>query len=476
MLEIFSLRPARPGSSTSLPHPARSRALAVLTLSLLAALVAAPATALTAAAAPTTSVGVPTTSVGVPTTDVAESTAATGAAYRAVAPRRVVSGQGIGAGKTVTIRIPDVPAGATAVQLNVTASRASAVSYMSLCAAGTPLADCRATSALNPRPGIDTPGSAVVALGGAAGDQVTVYNNAGSLRFSVDVHGFYVPPTTTDGVFTSRVPSRALDRTFGSREWQTLTLRDVPVGATAVAVNVTSSRFSTVSYVSACPAGQDRAVCSGSSVNNAAPGIDRANAAVVKLGGTSSNQIQVYNNAGPGRVVVDVTGFFVKGGSAGKGTYVPVAPQRAMSFQPMSAGQTRTLTAPAVPAGAKAAVVNVTTTRTTGTSYLSACPAGTALASCKAASVKNPAAGRDIANSAMLKLGGSRGDQITFYNNAASTSLIVDVVGYFVGEAPVTGTVPNPPAPAPAPATTSAKPDASNTGVRPGSDLRVHRG
>ncbi|HEY3436409.1 MAG TPA: hypothetical protein VGK35_01860, partial [Actinotalea sp.] len=84
--------------------------------------------------------------------------------------------------------------GATAVALNLTATGASAVTYVSACPGGTPTSTCRLTSAFNPTPAADTSNNALLQLGGPNHDQVLLYNNAGSLSLFADVLGYFVPP------------------------------------------------------------------------------------------------------------------------------------------------------------------------------------------------------------------------------------------------------------------------------------------
>lgn len=383
------------------------------------------------------------------TLPVAAAVAPTDSVYLPVTPQRVLAFAPLGPGSTHTLRVPGVPAGATAVALNVTATgvRDTASTYVSACAAGTPLATCRSTSAFNPAAGEDTPAAVLVALGGASGDEVTFYNDTGSILLVADLQGFYVP-AGPGSAYSPVAPRRVLSfQPMGPADALTLTLPDVPAGATAVALNLTSVGASTSSYVSACPAGQSLADCTTSSVLNPFPGRDLANFAVVKLGGPAGDQVTLYNNAGTVSLVADVAGYFTTaGGAPDAGRFRPVAPVRALAFHRLGAGHWTTLTLPGVPSGATAVAMNVTTTATTTQTFVSTCPGGTALASCVQSSTLNPRAGVDSANNVMLKLGGPYRNQVTFYNNSGATSVIADVQGYFVGTAPTT----DPPVVAPA--------------------------
>lgn len=366
-----------------------------------------------------------------------EPAAPAGAAYVPVAPTRVMSRVPMGPASTTTLTIPGVPAGATAVALNVTATAVGSTSYISACATGTPLDTCRATSALNPTPGADTASAVLVALGGPARDQVTLYNNAGTLALIADLQGFYVDGPTGGATFVSQSPARAMDRRFGPAEPFTLTLRDVPAGATAVALNITSSAASRISYISACPQGQALSTCTRSSTLNPLPGRDLANFSVVKLGGAYGTQVTLYNNAGDGRIIADVAGYFVDASQApaGTGRYEAIAPVRALDREPFAAGTVRTLTLADVPVGATAVAMNLTAAGTTGTSYVSACPGGTPVTTCRTTSVFNPARGVDTSNNVMVKLGGPSGNQVLLYNDRSTIALIADVQGYFISSA-----------------------------------------
>jgi hypothetical protein len=111
--------------------------------------------------------------------------------------------------------------------------------------------------------------------------------------------------------------------------------------------------------------------------------------------------------------------------------YHPVTPSRILdtrSGSPM-AGNT-TLDVPVtgvggVPAGALAAVINVTATNTTAASYLTVYPKG---ASRPLASTLNWTAGKTVPNLTELQLG--TGGMLTVYNAFGNTDVIFDVNGY----------------------------------------------
>lgn len=90
-----------------------------------------------------------------------------------------------------------------------------------------------------------------------------------------------------------------------------------------------------------------------------------------------------------------------------------------------------------VPANASAVVLNVTVTEPTAFSFLTAFPAGTQR---PLASNLNFTNGQTIPNSVMVKVG--TGGQISLYNHAGATHVLVDVLGYFGPTSAFTGLSP----------------------------------
>lgn len=445
---------------------ARSRHLAAIALAAMAlgglGAPAATATSATATAPALTNV-------------LATSTATdAGTLYQPTTPRRVLDGARLGAGGTRTITFSDLPAGTRAVSLNVTARNVTGTSYVSACAGTTATEECRKTSFLNPVRGLDTAGTVIAALGGAAGNQVTLYNNAAGVELVADLQGIYVGGSA-GSAYTPTEPRRALsEAVLGPRGVRELHLPDAPTGATAVVLNLTSSKTSVPTFVSACPAGTPLASCTSSSAVNPMPGLDIANRAVVKLGGADGKAVMLYNNAGTTTLHADVHGYFVDLPSAPTyaGRFVPTRPQRVVAFTPLTAGQHMNVTLPSVPAGAIAAAVAVTAPTVDVSSYLSGCPAGSALESCKRTSVLNPRPAADTSNGVFLRLGGAQRTEVMVYNNASTARVVVDLQGYFVAPDPAAlGVLPTNPA---LPSQTAPGPD--NTGVPAGTPLRVHQG
>jgi hypothetical protein len=174
--------------------------------------------------------------------------------------------------------------------------------------------------------------------------------------------------------------------------------------------------------------------------------------AIVKVG--SDGKIAMYNESGLTQVVVDVVGWFPDGSD-----YTGVDPQRLLDTRTGAQGggstidgvfegvgalsQQQTLLLPVVgrgtiPAsGVGAVALNVTVTAPTAANYLTVFPSGVARPT---ASNLNFSAGQTIANMVIAKVGAD--GKIAIFNNAGSTQVLVDVVGWFPTVSEYTGIVP----------------------------------
>ena len=139
-----------------------------------------------------------------------------GSGFTAVSPVRVLDTRvGVGAprakvvaGGAVTLAVPGLPAGATAVTLNVTATNVSGSGFVSVYPAGSARPG---VSNLNVRPGVTVPNLVTVALG--AGNAVTLYSSAGSLDLLADLAGYFTAGAGAG--FTAVSPVRVLDTRSG---------------------------------------------------------------------------------------------------------------------------------------------------------------------------------------------------------------------------------------------------------------------
>ena len=218
-------------------------------------------------------------------------------------------------------------------------------------------------------------------------------------------------------------------------------------GVDAVAVNVTVVSPTASNYVTIYPSGTPKP--NASNINFVA-GQTLPNMAIVKLG--NDGKIAIYNNAGLTQVIVDVVGWFPDGSD-----YTGVDPQRLLDTRScggcdtidglneatgaLSAQQTFLLpvvgrgTIPLTGVGAVA--LNVTVVSPTASNYLTVYPSGAAQPT---ASNLNFTAGQTIANMVIAKVGND--GKIAIFNNAGSTQVLVDVVGWFPTVSEYTGIIP----------------------------------
>lgn len=97
----------------------------------------------------------------------------------------------VAAGSPVTLTVPNLPAGTTAVVLNVTAANLSgtATSYISVCPAAQSSSSCTATSVLNPTPGVPTTNELTVPVD--PDGHIRLFNHSGSVDLIGDVSGYF---------------------------------------------------------------------------------------------------------------------------------------------------------------------------------------------------------------------------------------------------------------------------------------------
>jgi len=209
----------------------------------------------------------------------------------------------------------------------------------------------------------------------------------------------------------------------------------------AVALNVTAITPTASNFVTVYPSGS--ALPTASNLNLTA-GQTIANMVISKVG--SDGAIVLFNNAGVTQFVVDIVGWFPP--ETPPSEYNSIVPQRFLDTRSCSVcltidgqfqgggalapGQSLPLQITgrgAVPAnGVGSVVLNVTVVGSTASNFLTVYPFGSALPT---ASNLNFVAGQIIPNMVIVKLGA--GGRISVFNNAGSTPVIVDVVGWFPG-------------------------------------------
>ncbi|MFF2541112.1 PKD domain-containing protein [Kitasatospora sp. NPDC058063] len=360
----------------------------------------------------------------------------TPAGYTAIAPTRILDTRApgsryprLGPGETMDLDVRNrvsgsagtlVPPGATAVVLNLTATEATADSHLDV---STTPARSNASN-LNFGPGQDVANLVTVPVG--PNGTVVVRNNAGYVHTVADVLGYFTTDST--GRFTSVAPARLLDTRSDAtplvagapRRLQIAGTGGVPAGATSAVLNVTATESASPGFVAVYPGGTQRPAA-GSNLNTA-PGRDIPNQVVVPLGADGS--VEIFTNASSSHLVVDVFGYY---SPDGKGLFTPVVPTRLMDSRnstPFGPFDRRTVDG--VPAGATAAVVNLTATGTTGATHLTAWATGTDK---PGTSNLNATPGLDVPNHATVPVGS--GGRFDIANNAGTTDVVVDLFGYY---------------------------------------------
>ena len=384
--------------------------------------------------------------------------AAAPAAYHALTPARIldtrsatgvpVAGKlGAGAlGLQVAGRGGVPAAGVSAVTLNVTVTEPTAASFLTVWPEG----DARpVASNLNYVPGQTVPNLVTVKLG--AGGRVDLFNNAGAAHVVSDVAGWYGPGDPVfpqpGGTFHALAPTRILDTRSGTGVpapgklglagvlvLQVTGQAGVPdTGVSAVVLNVTVTEPTADSFLTAWPYGDGGPDASNL---NYGPGQTVPNLVVVRVG--SGGKVNLYNFAGSTHVIADVAGWFGTDRTTPAGAYTPVVPARLLDTRsglgasaakvgPGGAIELQVGGRGGIPAGAVTAVVlNVTVTEPTGSSFLTAWPAGDAR---PLASNLNFGPGQTVPNLVVVKVG--PGGKIDLFNNAGSTHVVADVAGWY---------------------------------------------
>ena len=211
----------------------------------------------------------------------------------------------------------------------------------------------------------------------------------------------------------------------------------VPVGATAVVLNLTATEAASPGFVQAFPTGSGTAG-SSSTLNVERAGQTIANSAIVPIGSDGSITVHTQPSA---HLIVDVAGYYVPAiGSVGPGRLAPLAPTRifdtrsgsAVNFsgaKPGAASTTRVAVTGkgGVPAsGVEAAVLNLTATDASGPGFVQIAPAGQ-LTPGASSNLNLERIGETIANQVVVPVGAD--GSVDIYSQSG-TNLVVDVAGY----------------------------------------------
>lgn len=383
--------------------------------------------------------------------------ALTGSRYTALDPVRLLdSREGVGGprraagpGGTLDLQVGGVggvPAGATAVVLNVTGVAPSADTDIRVYPTPVTLTPVPEVSSVNLLRGRTRANLVTVPLGHDG--RVRLRNAAGNVGLVADLAGFYAP--TAASTFTPVDPVRVLDtRAAVGTTTRTrvpagglVDLRvsgagtPVPAGATAVALTVTAVSGTQASDVRVYPATGDVAAVPGTSSLNVQRGAAVPNVVVVKVG--ENGTVRLRNAAGEVHLLADLAGYY--DGDAAGSLFRPVSPTRVLDTrtrlgQPagsptrVGAGQVIDLRVGGVfqvPLGARAAVLNVTGVGASAVTDVRVFP-GTAT-TVPVVSNLNLTRGQTAADQVLVKLGQGR---VKLRNAAGTVGLVADVSGWF---------------------------------------------
>jgi hypothetical protein len=237
-----------------------------------------------------------------------------GSGFMPVTPVRVLdtrTGVGhvgaVGPGQAITLQIPNIPSGTTAVVLNLTVTGPTASGFLSVYPYGAPRPD---VSSLNFVKGQTVPNLVTTAVDSAG--RVSIYNSAGTSHVVADLAGYYRVGGGSE--YAGITPKRVMDTRTGlgvtkgkitASGSKTLTIPSLPTGTTAVALNVTVTGPTNGSVMSVYPS--DAARPTASNLNFVA-GQTIANMVVVKVG--TGNKVTFFNSYGSTDVIADLAGSF----------------------------------------------------------------------------------------------------------------------------------------------------------------------
>lgn len=296
-----------------------------------------------------------------------------GAATAAVGPGGLIDLQITGRG--------GVPAGATAVVLNVTGVRPTATTDIRVYPTPVTATPVPTISNLNLVAGVNRANLVTVPIGNNG--RVRLRNTGGSVNLLADLAGFYAPAAASS--FTALTePKRILDTRSAigttrrtavpggtSVDLKVTGVGGVPIGATAVAMTVTGVSASNGTFVTVYPKPVDPAQAPPTASNiNLSKGSTVPNVVIVRP--DANGIVRLRHDSGTLHLLADVAGYY--NGSTAGSLFRPVEPVRILDTrsrlgQPASSettvgpGEVRTLTVSGrsqLPRLASSAVLNVT--------------------------------------------------------------------------------------------------------------------
>ncbi|MFG2876073.1 hypothetical protein ACGFYU_13875 [Streptomyces sp. NPDC048337] len=354
---------------------------------------------------------------------------------------------GFGTTKVKIAGNAQIPAGVTAVALNVTVTNPATAGHIRVYASG---GDRPTTSNVNFAAGQTVPNMVIVPVG--KDGLVELYNSGGgAVDLIADVTGYFT--RTASSGYTPLDPARLVDTRegngtakglvpgFGTFTAQMSGRGGVPAGVTAVALNVTTTEPQAAGHLTVYPAGQ--AASSTSNLNFSA-GQTIANAVIVPV--SADGKINVRNGSGSGtHVIVDVVGYY---SPASTSSYMPVAPERLIDTRgdanwnsgPLQAFEYLIMPLSTRNPNTTGFVLNTTVTNTTEHGHLSVAPDPNSAEQYENhtdvevpvpnSSNLNWTAGKTVPN--LVQASSGKNGIVDFFNwSPGNTDVIVDIFGYY---------------------------------------------
>ena len=349
--------------------------------------------------------------------------------------------QQIGPGETIDVvvrGVAGVPDAATAVVLNVTATRGDASTDIRVYP--TPSSSTAAPPTVsNLNLVASTTAANLVTVKIGDGGRVRFRNGAGSIDLLADLSGYFLEGAS-GASYTGTTPRRLLDTrvsgqgpAFGPGDVRPLLVRGgssgVPDSASAVALNVTAVGPTRITDLRVYPTHSGGAPPTVSNLNPA-PGAVTAAAVIAAIG--EDGTVSIRNAAGSVHVIVDLAGWYTPGADAG--VFHPLDPRRLLDTRSGTAvgpGETRDLVVAGsgpVPFPGRVVVLNVTAIATTSSTDVRVYPTP-ADATVPNASNLNPSRGQTVPNTVLASVG--REGKVRLRNTSGDTHLIVDLSGWF---------------------------------------------
>ncbi len=243
--------------------------------------------------------------------------------YQPIAPKRVVDtrivGTRLNAGEVREVDLSSyVPAGASAVAVNLTSVAPTTSGFLTGYACGT---DRPGVSSVNYTAATNRGALAVLPVSGNG--KLCVFTSSAA-DLIVDIQGAFVADAAR---FTPVTPERLLDTRNTSRA--AVAVVHAPVGADAVSLNLTVTGSVVAGFLTAYPCGGDTPVVSNV---NFGPGETIAGAAYVPVG--ADGTVCLFTNT-PADVIADLTGTFSPSGGL---AFTPARPTRAFDTRDGSGG------------------------------------------------------------------------------------------------------------------------------------------